>query len=128
MNRSRAELIARLILERIGRVGDDLVRIRGETFRAVLFGNGINVDTYDATCDRHVEAWALEALVSKMDFSRFRQPPPPSNINPNPKPMLPRGRPSAAPAHFPYDHPTQAEVKVNKPMPIQLHPEGRRRQ
>lgn len=127
MNRSRAELIARLILERIGRVGDDLVRIRGETFRVVLIGNGIDTDTYDPLDDRYVDAYALAALVRNMDFRKFRRTPP-SNINPNPRPMLPRGRPSAAPAYFPYDHPTQAEIKVNKPMPIQLHPEGRRRQ
>lgn len=50
---------------------------------------------------------------------------PRSNISPKPRPMLQRGRPCAAPDHFPYDHPTQAEIKVNKPMPIQLHPEGK---
>lgn len=126
MNRQRAELIARLILNRIGRVGDDLVRIRGETFRTVLVGNGINTDTYDATCDRHVEAWALEALVNKMDFSRFLDPRPVSNINPNPKPMtLPKGvRPRAAPPHFPYLHPTCAGTMPDYP----IYPVGKPRQ
>lgn len=116
MNRARAKLIARLILNRIGRVGDDLVRIRGETFRVVLVGNNVPVDTYDAADDRYVDAYALEAMVRNMDFSRFRRPPPPSNINPNPRPWKATGTPTAAPAYFPYLHPTCAGTMPDYPV------------
>lgn len=115
MNRQRAELIARLILNRIGRAGDDLVRIRGETFRVVLIGNGVPVDTYDPVDDRYVDAYALEALVRNMNFSRFSLPAPP-NINPNPKPWKATGTPTAAPAHFPYLHPTCAGTMPDYPV------------
>ena len=62
--RRRAGLF-RAVLNRIARMGDMHIRIRGRTFAMILSATGFSTDTLDQSEYREVEAAALEALIRK---------------------------------------------------------------
>lgn len=62
---SRKAKLFRAVLNRIERMGDMPIRVRGRTFATILAATGFDTDTFDAEPYREVEAAALEALIRK---------------------------------------------------------------
>jgi hypothetical protein len=64
MNAARERALFQAVLNRIGEQGDMHIRIRSETFRRVLLGNGYSWN-FDCEPYREIDAVALEALVMR---------------------------------------------------------------